>query len=82
MAAALHLPAISQAQVAKEFPKVWEHRYNVSDISSGNRNEKKLIFKTSTCFCICFCIMLRLFFAKSSVSLKPTCMHVFAYQCI
>lgn len=29
MAAALHLPAISQVPVAKEFPKVWEHRYNV-----------------------------------------------------
>lgn len=29
MAAALHLPAISQAPVAKEFPKVWEHRYNI-----------------------------------------------------
>lgn len=29
MAAALHLPAISQAPLAKEFPKVWEHRYNV-----------------------------------------------------
>jgi len=30
MAAALHLPAISQAPVAKEFPKVWEHRKDLS----------------------------------------------------
>jgi len=30
MATALHLPAISQAPVAKEFPKVWEHRKDLS----------------------------------------------------
>ncbi|XP_022809593.1 uncharacterized protein LOC111346580 isoform X2 [Stylophora pistillata] len=48
MATTLHLPAISRALVAHEFPKVWEHRKNLSHWSKQDVPSLKLAQQLDT----------------------------------